>query len=326
MINPPSEEWLRLVETASRRLAEPPAQVRFDLGVPEIFRSLTASLQNDREAWVKLQGDWYEKQWQLWMRFAANGGARPQSCNDRRFHAQEWNDLAYFDFVRQRYLLNSEWVAEVVEHAGVDEERKRKLKFFTRQFTDALSPANFFALNPEAIKLAVESQGDSTLQGLKHALEDFEKGRVSMTDETTFKVGGNLAITPGAVVYRNDLVELIQYSPITRQVFERPLLIVPPCINKYYILDLQPQNSFVRYCTEQGMSVFLVSWRNAPPEMGRTTWDDYLISGVMRALRAARDISGAKALNVLGFCVGGTLLGRARSARSRNESVVRSQA
>jgi polyhydroxyalkanoate synthase subunit PhaC len=187
MINPPSEEWLRLVETASRRLAEPPAQVRFDLGVPEIFRSLTASLQNDREAWVKLQGDWYEKQWQLWMRFAANSGARPQSCNDRRFHAQEWNDIAYFDFVRQRYLLNSEWLAEVVEHAGVDEERKKKLKFFTRQFTDALSPANFFALNPEAIKLAVESQGDSTLQGLKHALEDFEKGRVSMTDETTFK-------------------------------------------------------------------------------------------------------------------------------------------
>lgn len=314
----PLETWLRLIESASRKLTDAPVEARFDTSVPEIFRSLTAGLVRDKDMWMDLQTRWYEKHLQLWMQVTTQGAVPPQSCDDRRFHAREWSDLAYFDFLRRRYLLNSEWLAEVVEHAGLEEKRKRKLRFLARQFIDALSPANFFALNPEAIKLSIESNGNSMLQGLKHALEDLEKGRISMTDESAFAVGRNLAMTPGAVVYRNDLIELIQYSPVTEQVFERPLLIVPPCINKYYILDLQPENSFVRYCTEQGISTFLVSWRNVPPEMGRTTWDDYLMGGVMRALRAVLDISLAKKVSVLGFCVGGTLLACALAALPRD--------
>jgi polyhydroxyalkanoate synthase len=248
-----------------------------------------------------------------------DGDVIPQKNNDRRFHSTEWKDLPYFDYLKQSYLLNSEFLAEVADNAVLDDEHKRKFKFFMRQFTDAMSPANFPALNPEAIKLAIETRGESVVRGLKHALGDLEKDRISMTDESAFKVGGNLAISPGAVVFRNDLIELIQYSPTTPQVFERPFLIVPPCINKYYILDLQPENSFVRYCVEQGMSVFLISWRNTPPEMGRTTWDDYLTHGVKQALNVVLEITCAKNINMLGFCVGGTLLACALAALPDDE-------
>lgn len=265
----PYDQWLDLLEATSKKLAQAPLEPHLELAAPEIFRSLTASLQHDSGRWLQMQTRYYEKNWQLWMKLMGNGGdEHEQHAPDRRFHSTEWKNLPYYDFLRQSYLLNSELLAQIADNAALDDERKKKLKFFTRQFTDAMSPANFLALNPEAIKLAVESSGESVVRGLKHALADLEKGRISMTDESAFEVGRNLAITPGAVVYRNDLIELIQYSPATPQVFETPFLIVPPCINKYYILDLQPENSFVRYLIEQGMTVFLVSWRNAPPEMG----------------------------------------------------------
>ncbi|MGH8718346.1 MAG: PHA/PHB synthase family protein, partial [Burkholderiales bacterium] len=302
-------QWLELIESTSRKLAKAPAEPHLDLSLPEIFRSLTASLQQDGETWLNLQTRYYDKQWQLWMQLmGANGESRPQPAQDRRFHSPEWKDLPYFDFLKQSYLLNSEFLGQAADNAALDAERKRKLKFFTRQFTDAMSPANFTAFNPEAIKFAVETQGESVVRGLKHALEDLEKGRISMTDESAFRVGGNLAITEGAVVYRNEFFELLQYSPATPQVFERPFLIIPPCINKYYILDLQPENSFVRFCVEQGHSVFLISWRNVPPEMGHANWDDYLTNGIMQGLKVTLAITRAKQINTLGFCVGGTLL------------------
>ncbi|MBI4192160.1 MAG: class I poly(R)-hydroxyalkanoic acid synthase, partial [Betaproteobacteria bacterium] len=185
------------------------------------------------------------------------------------------------------------------------------LRFFTRQLVDAAAPANYPSTNPEVIKLASETHGGSLLQGLENLNEDLKKGRISTTDESAFEVGRNLAITPGAVVFENELFQLIQYQPATDTVHERPLVMVPPCINKYYILDLQPQNSFVRYAVAQGHTVFMVSWRNMTEDMGRITWDQYLEDGVIKALDVARGICGVEQLNALGFCVGGTLLGAA---------------
>jgi polyhydroxyalkanoate synthase len=190
---------------------------------------------------------------------------------------------------------------------------------------DALSPANFPWSNPEAIKLAAATEGESINRGLKNLAADIDRGLVSMTDHTAFEVGRNLAITPGAVVYENDFMQLLQYRPLTDTVYERPLVMVPPCINKYYILDLQPDNSYVRHALESGHTVFMVSWRNMPVEMGKATWDDYLEHGVMRALAVARDICGAEQVNALGFCVGGTLLASALAVlRARGENPVAS--
>lgn len=280
----------------------------------EIFESLNASLLHDSERLAEIQARYYQQQLELWMRMAerASGdGAAPVAApekGDRRFSADEWRELPFFDYVKQAYLLNSRWMMELVSTAKLDGESKKKLLFFTRQFIDAMSPANFPATNPEVLKLALETNGESLGRGLKNLADDLEKGRISMTDENAFEVGGNLAITPGAVVLENGLIQLIQYRPLGDTVHRRPLLIVPPFINKYYILDLQPGNSFVRYALEQGHNVFIVSWRNIPPALGRLSWENYMEMGVVAALDAVREISRADRVNALGFCVGGTLL------------------
>ena len=179
-----------------------------------------------------------------------------------------------------------------------------------------MSPSNFFATNPEALQLAAETGGQSVVEGMQLYFEDLAKGRVTMTDEGAFEVGKNIALSEGSVVFKNELIELIQYTPRTPEVHTRPLVIVPPCINKFYILDLQPENSFIRYALEQGHTVFVVSWRNAPPEIGHLTWDDYLELGVMQAIDVALDITGADRVNTLGFCIGGTLLATAVAVMS----------
>ena len=198
-----------------------------------------------------------------------------------------------------------------MEATKLEPQTKRKLQFFARQYVDAMSPANYPWSNPEALKLAAETDGGSLAQGMRNLAADLDKGMISMTDDSAFEVGRNLAVTPGAVIYENDFLQLIQYRPTTPAVFEHPLVMVPPCINKYYILDLQPENSFVRYAVERGHTVFMVSWRNMPREMGRASWDDYVEQGVMRALEVAARASGTGKVNALGFCVGGTLLGSA---------------
>src|SRR5258708_32551059 len=172
-----------------------------------------------------------------------------------------------------------------------------------------MSPANFTATNPEALKLALETKGESLRRGVRQLIEDAHKGRRSTTDESAFELGKNFAVTEGAVVFENGLIQLIQYRPLTPTVFKRPLVMVPPCINKYYILDLQPENSFARYAVEQGHVVFMVSWRNITGELGSLTWDDYIERGVLKALEVRQAIAGAEKGNALGFCVGGTLLG-----------------
>jgi len=266
---------------------------------------------------VELYSAHYQRTATLWQTmFARQRGEAPDPVarpdpGDRRFAAGEWRDDAYFDFLKQNYLLNARFLTELVEAAEVEPRVRGQLRFFTRQFIEASSPANFAATNPEVMRLARETNGDTIARGTQNLIGDVVKGRISTTDEAPFVVGGNLAATPGAVVFENDLIQLIQYKPATEVVRARPLVIVPPCINKYYVLDLTRENSFVRYAVEQGNTVFLVSWRNATTEIGDRTWDDYIRDGVIRALEASRSISKAEKVNALGFCVGGTLLATA---------------
>jgi polyhydroxyalkanoate synthase len=253
----------------------------------------------------------YARQFEaLWAR-AAEGKAAPASAEaeaDRRFASKAWREHPYFAWLRDAYLLYGHYVRELAALARADDTTKRRLIFLARQYVDAVSPSNFLATNPEALQRALATGGASIAQGLANLVADAQRGRIAMTDESAFAVGRNLAITPGSVVFRNPLIELIQYAPTTAQVAKRPLLIVPPCINKYYILDLQPENSFVRHAVGEGHTVFMVSWRNIPAQLGDLHWDDYLEKGVLAALDAVREISHSKTVNVLGFCVGGTLL------------------
>jgi polyhydroxyalkanoate synthase len=230
------------------------------------------------------------------------------SPGDRRFVASEWRALPYFALMKQSYLIASSYLADLAALAPLPAQQKQRLVFATRQFIDAVAPSNFPATNPDVLKRAVETEGASLAQGMANLAADAQIGRISMSDARAFEVGRNLAITPGAVVYRNALIELIQYAPSTPKVHRRPLIIVPPCINKYYILDLRPENSFVRWAVDQGHTVFMISWRNIPPAEGRRTWDDYLEQGVIAAIGEAKAIAGTATVNALGFCVGGALL------------------
>jgi polyhydroxyalkanoate synthase len=270
-----------------------------------------ARLAGDGARAGALQAQYLEKQRALWNALAAGRSAtaaRPEA-GDRRFAAQGWRDNAYFDYLRQSYLLAAEYLGQLVEAAAVEGQAKERLRFTVRQWVDAMSPANFAATNPEVLRLAQETGGESLTRGLAQLIADAGRGRISQSDESAFEVGRNLAVTPGAVVFENDLMQLIQYASATPKVAKRPLVMVPPCINKYYILDLQPENSFVRYAVAQGHTVFMVSWRNVGPAQGRYGWDDYLEMGVLSALRTAREIARSDRVNALGFCVGGTLLG-----------------
>ena len=260
-----------------------------------------------------LQAAYLEKQTRLWNSMLAGkreAVADPLS-GDRRFAAREWHENPYYDYLRQSYLLAARYCQELVEHADLAGEAKERARFAARQWVDAMCPANFAATNPEAMRQALETKGESLTRGLANLLGDVHKGRISQTDEAAFEVGRNLGITPGAVVFENELLQLIQYRATTAEVAKRPLVMVPPCINKYYILDLQPENSFVGHAVASGHTVFMISWRNVGPELGHLTWDDYLEKGVFTAFRVAKEISGAEQVNALGFCVGGTLLGAA---------------
>ena len=211
-------------------------------------------------------------------------------------------------WIKQSYEATTTAMRQWAEQVDTDAATRAKLSFATEQWIAAMNPSNFLATNPEALQRAVDTKGESLTAGLKLMMEDLTKGRVSNTDETAFEVGRNIATTPGAVVMRNQLAELIQYSPVTPKVGARPLLFVPPCINKYYILDLGPETSFVRFAVEQGHTVFMVSWRNPTPAEDTCTWDDYLQLGVVESIAAVQKICKTKTINALGFCVGGTIL------------------
>ncbi len=230
---------------------------------------------------------------------------------DRRFADDAWRQ-GPFAWTASLYLLNEEFMKRLAESVeGGDEKTRERIRFATQQWLAAISPANFLLTNPEAQRRVVETQGESLRSGIGNLLTDLHRGRISQTDESAFEVGVNVATTPGSVVYENDLVQLIQYAPTTETVGSRPLLMVPPCINKYYILDLQPENSLVAYAAAQGHTVFMVSWKNVHADQGHLGWDDYLERGVLEPIRVVREIGGVEHINALGFCVGGTLLSTA---------------
>jgi polyhydroxyalkanoate synthase len=227
---------------------------------------------------------------------------------DRRFKDEAWSHSPFYDLLKQSYLLGSKQLTELVDQAQVDDKAKLQLRFYARQFIDAMSPSNFPATNPEVIRSAIQTRSKSLADGMQNLIEDLQKGRITRVDESAFEIGRNLASTPGTVVFENELIQLIQYTPQTPEVEKTPLLIVPPCINKYYLLDLGAGNSFVEYAVAQGHQVFLISWRSAVTETQYLTWDDYLNLGPLKAIDVARDIAGVERIHSLGFCVGGTIM------------------
>ncbi len=312
--SPHAEEVLQRLEQERARLQADWLR-HIDAGAPpafaELFRAAAAALLNEQGRLRELQAGYYRDLLALWSEeFAVN--AKPPAADepesDPRFSAPEWREIPWFRFLRRSYALAARWLHELLDTVHADEPTRRRLRFFGRQYIAAAAPSNFAPTNPEVVKLALASRGDSLKRGLQNLQADADKGRVSMTDETSFEVGRNLAVTPGAVVYENALIQLLQYRPTTASVYARPLLIVPPFINKYYILDLQPENSFVRHAVDGGLTVFVVSWRNIQPSLGQLGWDDYIEQGVLAALETVRAIVPRQKVNTLGFCVGGTLL------------------
>jgi polyhydroxyalkanoate synthase subunit PhaC len=261
-------------------------------------------------------------EWQKLSQSAAHGKVPPVS--DRRFKAEAWGSSPMHLMMAHLYLLSGEAMQKMVDVVQAPPAVKEKLKFSVMQWVDAMSPANYLATNPEAQKALIDSGGETMRAGMENFMKDLKKGRISHSDESKFEVGVSLANTAGQVVFKNKYFELIQYAPQTATVFQRPLLMVPPCINKFYILDLQPDNSFVRYMVGQGHTVFMVAWRN-PLEsdkdgIQKATWDDYLSDGILKAIEVVSDISGQSKINALGFCVGGTMLASALAVAAARKS------
>ena len=266
-----------------------------------------------------LQADYVQQASALWNESLGHPGgaagaapaARPAPLSDRRFSASAWSDNPVAAFTAQMYLLNARTLMGLADSVQGDDKTRERLRFAVQQWVAAASPSNYLPLNPEALQLAVKTQGESLAQGMQHLLNDLQQGHVSQTDESLFEVGRNVATTAGSVVFENPLFQLLEYQPLTKTVFERPLLMVPPCINKYYILDLQPENSLIRHAVAQGHRVFVISWRNADASIAQLGWDDYIEDAAIRAIEVVQEITGAPSLNTLGFCVGGTLLATA---------------
>ena len=270
---------------------------------------MTRAMESPEE-WIRTMSGFYQDQFNLWVNMF-NPSSEPlvkPERGDRRFSGEEWDESPIHNYLKQSYLLSSRWLMGLVEDSTLDESTKQKCDFYTRQFIDALSPSNFALTNPEVLKETIDTKGQNLMSGLENLLKDMDKGVISMTDESAFTLGENIATTPGSVVFENKLIQLVHFKPMTEKVNERPILIVPPCINKYYILDLSEHNSYVRYCLEQGNDVYIISWRNPDETLGDVTWDEYISEGTIPAIEAVKDISGAKKINAVSWCIGGTML------------------
>ncbi|MEW6480831.1 MAG: class I poly(R)-hydroxyalkanoic acid synthase [Pseudomonadota bacterium] len=255
---------------------------------------------------LEIQNTYLKEAVELW-----NQGLLSPKLQDRRFASEAWKTNPVAAYAAAVYLLNARTLMAMAEAVEGDAKTKARVRFAVQQWIDATAPSNFLAFNAEAQKKAVDTQGESIAKGVANLLHDLKQGHVSMTDESVFEVGKNVATTEGAVVFENELFQLIEYKPLTPKVYEKPFLLVPPCINKFYILDLQPDNSFIRYAVEQGHRTFVVSWRNPDQSMANKTWDEYIEDAVIKAIGVVQDITGAPQINALGFCVGGTMLGTA---------------
>ena len=274
--------------------------------ITEVLNQLGGTI--DPQDMTRLQQEYIAKLTALWQDMLQS---KPVALEDRRFKAPEWHNSSIHAYTAASYLLNAEYLTSLAEAVQAPKKIKQKIQFSVAQIADALSPANFLAMNPEAQGKVIASHGESLTKGMVNMLSDMQKGRISQSDESAFDVGQNVATTEGKVIFENELIQLIQYKPLSSTVHQRPLLIVPPCINKFYILDLQPDNSLVRYALEQGNTVFLISWINPDATLAHVNWDDYVQNGVIEAIRVAQAISGQEKINTFGFCVGGTLLSTA---------------
>jgi len=262
-------------------------------------------------ALAKLQADYLAGAMAVWNRVLQPGEAPASGPGDRRFAASEWSATPGSAFLAEMYLLNARTLLGMVEELQADEKTRSRVRFAVLQWIDAASPSNYLALNPEAQRKAIETQGESLAAGMRQLWNDIQQGHLSQTDESAFEVGRNVATTEGSVVFENEFFQLLEYKPLTAKVYERPLLIVPPCINKFYILDLQPENSLIRHAVSEGHRTFVVSWKNAGEEIAQRTWDDYIEHAAIKAIGLAQEISGSKQINTLGFCIGGTILATA---------------
>ena len=257
---------------------------------------------------AQLQTSYLQGVTQLWNQ-CLTGDTPPPA--DRRFADSAWSSNPAAAFTAQMYLLNARTLMQMADSVQGDAKTRGRIRFAVQQCVAAASPSNYLALNPEALNKALQTKGESITAGMHNLLQDLGKGHVSQTDESVFEVGRNVATTEGAVVFENEFLQLIEYKPLTAKVHERPMLFVPPCINKFYILDLQPANSVIRYTVEQGHRTFVVSWRNPDDSMAAKTWDDYIEQGPIAAIATVQAITGAQTINTLGFCVGGTILSTA---------------
>jgi len=305
-------DWL------GRQTAETP---EFDpMHVGQAFADMTAQLMRDPAKLVQAQIGFWQDYMTLWqnttkrmMGLAPEPPVIAADSKDKRFKDGAWNESEVFDFVKQSYLLSARYVQDVVTRVdGLDPKTAQKVDFYARQFMDAMSPSNFVLTNPEVLRRTAETGGENLLRGLSNMLSDLERGKgklsIKMTDMDAFKLGENIAVSPGKVVYQNALMQLVQYSPSTETVLKRPLLIAPPWINKFYILDLRPKNSFVRWAVSQGHTVFMISWVNPDEHLANMGFDDYMKRGFLDALDAIEQATGERDVNAIGYCLGGTLL------------------
>jgi polyhydroxyalkanoate synthase len=289
------------------------------LNIAGAFLDMTRRLMVHPERLMEAQFSLWRDYLRLWQSTAQRflGGEAAQVAEpapgDRRFQNAAWTESTLFDYIKQSYLLTARWLQSTVhEVEGLDEKTARKVDFYTRQFVDAMAPSNFVLTNPEVLRKTIESGGENLFAGLNNLLEDLERGKgrlmIKMTDLDAFKIGENIATTPGKVIYQNDLQQLIQYEPTTDTVKRRPLVIIPPWINKFYILDLRPSNSFVKWAVDQGHTVFMISWVNPDEHLAKKGFDDYMREGPLAALDAIEQATGERDINIIGYCLGGTLL------------------
>jgi len=275
----------------------------------DFFKSFEAIYSTDSNPFAEWTKTWLEYQSDMarvWLSAAVDDD-QAEPSRDHRFKAESWNE-GIFPLLRQSYELTTKAMIEVADNVGLPEQDQNKLSFYARVAADGLAPSNYVMTNPEVLRLAKESNGQSLIDGFQNLLADLEKGYISTTDENAFEVGVNIATAPGSVVFRNELIEVIQYEPVTTKVRSNPILIVPPCVNKFYIFDLNEKKSMIRHLVEQGQTVFTIAWRNPTRELGDYTWDDYIEKGIFEALKVASAVSKSNDVDLLGWCNGGTML------------------
>jgi polyhydroxyalkanoate synthase len=297
------EAWADSLKTAQPWPTSPPAWGAFPpafFGAPEGGSDPMSIMNAGAESWA--QG------LQAWGEMLGLGG-KGQEKKDRRFSAPEWRENPLFDQIRQTYLaLSDKLLGTVDQIEGIDRETRAKLKFATQSFVDAMSPSNFALTNPQVLKKTIETRGENLLNGLANMLKDIAAGQLKQTKHGVFEVGKNLATTPGKVIRETPLYQLIQYTPATDEVLETPVVIFPPWINRFYILDLSPEKSFVRWCVENGISLFMVSWKSADESIADATLDDYVLRGQLDAIDTVRELLGVEGVHAIGYCVAGTTL------------------